>query len=195
MRRAIVSSTATVSGIVLLLGLKSHAATTAHAAGSFSIGSDSGAVSAPGSASGGDSGSSDGSSSNGGAPSSGGTTSGGSSSGGTSKAAPSTAPSTSSAKPSTASATKTVTGDAAQTRYGPVQLQVTFNGKKIVRINVIAYPTESGRDQQINSYALPILNQEAMAAQSAQIDVVSGATYTSDGYAQSLQSAIDKAKA
>jgi uncharacterized protein with FMN-binding domain len=195
MRRAIVSSTATVSGILLLLGLKSHGATTAHAAGSFSIGSDSGTVSSPSAPSSSDS--SGGSSSGGtsGGTASGGTTSGGTTSGGSSNTAPSTAPSSSAAKPPTVSASKTITGDAAPTRYGPVQLQVTFNGTRITRINVIDYPTESGRDQQINSYALPILNQEAMAAQSAQVDVVSGATYTSDGYAQSLQSAIDKAKA
>jgi uncharacterized protein with FMN-binding domain len=88
-----------------------------------------------------------------------------------------------------------VTGDAADTRYGPVQLRVTFSGKKISKIDVLQYPTESGRDQEINSVALPILNQEAITAQSAQIDVVSGATYTTDGYTQSLQSAIDKAGA
>jgi uncharacterized protein with FMN-binding domain len=91
--------------------------------------------------------------------------------------------------------TKTVTGAAADTRYGPVQLQVTFSGTKITNISVLEYPAESGRDQQINDYALPILNQEAIAAQSASIDAVSGATFTSDGYMQSLQSAIDKARA
>jgi uncharacterized protein with FMN-binding domain len=88
---------------------------------------------------------------------------------------------------------KTVTGAVADTRYGPVQLAVTFSGKKITKIQVLQYPTESGRDQEINSYAIPQLNQQAMAAQSANIDGVSGATYTSQGYQQSLQSAIDKA--
>ena len=92
-------------------------------------------------------------------------------------------------------AAKTVTGDAAETRYGPVQLSVTFNGKKITQIQVLEYPTETGRDQEINNFAIPQLNQQAMTAQSANIDGVSGATYTSEGYQQSLQSAIDKAGA
>src|SRR5512139_1648706 len=170
MRRAIVTSTATVSGIVLLLGLKPHGGTT-HAAGAFSIGSDTGAQSGPSAGATGDSSSPNGST------------------GATSAPAGPASP----AKPN--AAVKTVTGVAAETRYGPVQLQVVFSGAKITKINVLDYPTESGRDRQINSYALPILNQEAMTAQSAQIDVVSGATYTSDGYAESLQSAIDKAKA
>ena len=74
-----------------------------------------------------------------------------------------------------------------------MQLAVTFSGKKITKIQVLQYPTESGRDQEINSYAIPQLNQQAMNAQSANIDGVSGATYTSQGYQQSLQSAIDKA--
>ncbi|HEU5426997.1 MAG TPA: FMN-binding protein [Actinocrinis sp.] len=167
MRRAIVAGTATVSGIVLLLGLKPHGSSSALGASSFSIGSgpSTGAASAPATGS-----------------------AGGKSS--ASSAAPKSAPST----PAN-SGPKVVTADAADTPYGPVQLQVTFSGKKISSINVLEYPTESFRDQQINSYALPILNQEAMAAQSAHIDVVSGATYTSDGYAQSLQSAIDKAGA
>ncbi|GAA2140923.1 hypothetical protein GCM10009760_24580 [Kitasatospora kazusensis] len=92
-----------------------------------------------------------------------------------------------------ASATRTVTGSAIDTRYGPVQVRVVLDGKKVSRIDVIQYPQESGRDLEINSYALPQLNQEAIAAQSAQIDAVSGATYTSDGYTRSLQSALDQA--
>jgi uncharacterized protein with FMN-binding domain len=57
----------------------------------------------------------------------------------------------------------------------------------------VQYPQANGRDQQINAYALPILAQEVTQAQSANIDAVSGATVTSDGYIQSLQSAIDQA--
>ncbi|WP_030266276.1 FMN-binding protein [Streptomyces sp. NRRL B-24484] len=89
--------------------------------------------------------------------------------------------------------TRTVTGDAANTRYGPVQVKVTLDGSRITTIDVVQYPSNDHRDQEINSYALPLLNQEAIAAQSAQIDVVSGATFTSDGYTRSLQSALDKA--
>lgn len=102
-------------------------------------------------------------------------------------------PSASASAPAAAApATKTVTGTAVDTRYGPVQLKVTFEGTKITAIDAIQYPTESGRDQEINSQAIPMLQQEAMASQSAKIDTISGATYTSEGYIQSLQSAIDQ---
>jgi uncharacterized protein with FMN-binding domain len=93
---------------------------------------------------------------------------------------------------SAASATKTVTGAAADTRYGPVQVKVTFSGSTITAVDTVQYPSESGRDVEINSQALPILQQETLSKQSAQIDTVSGATYTSEGYIQSLQSAIDQ---
>ncbi|MFJ9782913.1 FMN-binding protein [Amycolatopsis sp. NPDC101161] len=87
----------------------------------------------------------------------------------------------------------TFTGDAADTRYGPVQVRITVAGGRITDAQAIEYPQESGRDVRINSAAVPELNQEALQAQSAQIDTVSGATYTSEGYQQSLQSAIDQA--
>jgi uncharacterized protein with FMN-binding domain len=87
----------------------------------------------------------------------------------------------------------TFTGDAADTRYGPVQVRITVAGGKITDAQAIEYPQESGRDVRINSTAVPALNQETLQAQSAQIDTVSGATYTSAGYQQSLQSAIDQA--
>lgn len=87
----------------------------------------------------------------------------------------------------------TFTGGAADTRYGPVQVQITVAGGKITDAQAVQYPQESGRDVRINSAAVPELNQEALQAQSAQIDTVSGATYTSEGYQQSLQSAIDQA--
>ena len=102
-------------------------------------------------------------------------------------------PSASASAPAAAApATKTVTGTAVDTRYGPVQVKVTFVGTKITAIDAIQYPTESGRDQEINSQAIPMLQQEAMSSQSAKIDTISGATYTSEGYIQSLQSAIDQ---
>ncbi|MFJ8023965.1 FMN-binding protein [Streptomyces sp. NPDC096311] len=89
--------------------------------------------------------------------------------------------------------TKTVTGDTVQTRWGPVQVRVTLKNGKITDVTAISYPSDNPRDQEINSYALPQLRREALAAQSARIDSVSGATYTSDGYQQSLQSALDSA--
>ena len=104
--------------------------------------------------------------------------------------------STSAGGSSTSTATgssTTVTGDTAQTQWGPVQVQITVSGGKITDVTPVQYPNGNGRDQEINSYALPVLAQEALAAQSANIDHVSGATVTSDGYVQSLQSAIDQA--
>ena len=88
---------------------------------------------------------------------------------------------------------KTVTGSVAQTQWGPVQVQLAVASGKITDVSVVQYPNGNGRDQEINSQALPILIQETESAQSAQIDMVSGATVTSNGYLESLQSAIDKA--
>ncbi len=155
MRRAIVTTTATLAGVILLLSLKPHE-------------SGSGAVSSKVISSGGD-------------PS-------------PSASSPATTTSPAPSSPATAAGTsRTITGDAIDTRYGPVQVRVVLDGKKISKIDVIRYPDQSGRDEEINSFALPQLNQEALAAQSAQIDVVSGASYTSDGYTRSLQSALDQA--
>jgi uncharacterized protein with FMN-binding domain len=79
------------------------------------------------------------------------------------------------------------------TRYGNVQVQITVTSGKITAAEVLQVPWNDRHDQMINSAAVPVYNQEAVSAQSAQIDVVSGATYTWDGYTQSLQSAIDQA--
>jgi uncharacterized protein with FMN-binding domain len=99
----------------------------------------------------------------------------------------------SSGTPSAGGSSTPVTGDTAQTRWGPVQVRITVNGGQITDVTAVQYPNGNGRDQEINSYALPVLAKEALAAQSANIDHVSGATVTSDGYVQSLQSAIDQA--
>ncbi|GAA4223157.1 uncharacterized protein with FMN-binding domain [Streptosporangium album] len=88
---------------------------------------------------------------------------------------------------------KVVTGDTADTRWGPVQVQLVLSGGKVTGVRVLQAPDGNNRDFRINTQALPILNEETLSAQSAQIDTVSGATYTSEGYLQSLQSAIDKA--
>lgn len=85
-------------------------------------------------------------------------------------------------------------GVASPTRFGPVQVQVTVTGGAITDVNVLQYPDGNGRDQQINARALPILIDETTSAQSASIDMVSGATYTSRGYLASLQSALDQAR-
>jgi uncharacterized protein with FMN-binding domain len=90
-------------------------------------------------------------------------------------------------------ASGTYTGDSVMTRWGAVQVQITVADGKITAAEAVAYPQANPRDRQINAYALPVLAQEATKAQSADIDAVSGATVTSDGYIQSLQSAIDQA--
>lgn len=167
MRRAVVTGAATAAGVVLLLSLKPH-----EAPGPAPV-IGSGAAAGSGSGSGSD------------------------------VSEPSTAPvpsspSSSASAPASASgsgsgATRKVSGNTVNTRYGPVQVQVTLAGSRITAVDVLKYPTAERRDLQINSSALPVLNQEAIAAQSARIDVVSGATYTSDGYVRSLQSALDRA--
>jgi uncharacterized protein with FMN-binding domain len=95
--------------------------------------------------------------------------------------------------PASASGTMTATGDTVQTRWGPVRVRVTLTDGRLTDVTAVSYPEDNPRDQEINSYALPQLRREALAAQSARIDTVSGATYTSDGYRQSLQSALDSA--
>ncbi len=72
-------------------------------------------------------------------------------------------------------------------------MRITLSAGKITDAQVLQVPDESGRDREINSSAVPVLVQETLQAQSAQIDSVSGATYTSEGYTESLQSAIDAA--
>jgi uncharacterized protein with FMN-binding domain len=92
-----------------------------------------------------------------------------------------------------ASSSKTYDGDSVQTRWGPVQVRITVADGKITASEAIVYPDGNHEDQEINSFALPVLNQEAVQQQSADIDMVSGATVTSQGYLSSLQSAIDRA--
>jgi uncharacterized protein with FMN-binding domain len=87
----------------------------------------------------------------------------------------------------------TYTGSPVNTRWGIVQVRITVANGKITSSQAIEYPNDNGRDQQINAYALPILDAAVAQAQSANIDSVSGATVTSNGYTSSLQSAIDQA--
>ncbi|MFJ2892239.1 FMN-binding protein [Streptomyces sp. NPDC087305] len=145
LRRIVLASAVTASGLVMLLALKPHTAPAILVAPAPAASSSSGANS--------------------------GTGSGG----------------------STATGTKTVTGETAQTRWGPVQVKITLTNGRITDVSAVQSPSDNPRDQEINSYALPELRREVLAAQSAKIDTVSGATYTSDGYRQSLQSALDSA--
>ncbi|KUN94751.1 FMN-binding protein [Streptomyces resistomycificus] len=140
-RRVVLATAATVSGVVLLLSLKPSDPGSASAAGN-------GAVPPAASAQGG----------------------------------------------AQAAGTGMVTGDAAQTQYGAVQVRLTVAGGKITKAETVQAP-KGGQSDQITANAVPKLNQATVAAQSADIDAVSGATYTSAGYKKSLQSAIDKANA
>lgn len=74
-----------------------------------------------------------------------------------------------------------------------MQVEVTLAGKRITGVKVLQQTNDGSESQQIDAMSIPRLNSEALAAQSARIDAVSGASYTSQGYKQSLQSALDKA--
>jgi len=90
-------------------------------------------------------------------------------------------------------ARRSVTGALVQTPYGNVQVRVSLLGKKITKVTAVHLTDSSSTSVEISASAAPVLRQEAMKAQSAKIDMVSGATYTSEGYKTSLQSALDAA--
>jgi uncharacterized protein with FMN-binding domain len=165
MKRVLLSITGTVLGLVALLSFKTHGHPVSAAGALPSAGLPGTSTSA--------------------APSTSGT------SAGTSAAPPN--PSKSRSSSSSASASRTIAGDAIQTQYGVVQVQVQVSGTKITNVSFLQLTAYDGRSQEINSYAAPILLQETLAAQNANIDTVSGASYTTAGYEQSLQSALDKA--
>jgi uncharacterized protein with FMN-binding domain len=107
---------------------------------------------------------------------------------------------TSSSTPATTATTTTTPGDTrvidgpvSSNEYGDVQVRVTVRGSQIVDVQALQLPHDRSRSARISSGAGPILRREALQAQSAQIDLVSGATYTSESYAKSLQGALDKA--
>ena len=174
MRRIILAIVSTTAALVFLLTFKTHSV--------GSLTAPPAAVGTPSASAAGGAGTSGGTGAGGGtstSPSStGGAGAGGSSAGGAG-----------------GTSTKTVTGAAADTMYGPVQVQITVKNGKLTAANATVYPTETPRDAQINAYAIPQLEQETVAAGNAKIDAVSGATYTytSNGYIASLQSALDKA--
>jgi uncharacterized protein with FMN-binding domain len=94
---------------------------------------------------------------------------------------------------SPAAASGQATGQVSETPFGPVQVRISYANGKITDVVAVQVPSDRFRSQAIAAYAVPILRSEALQAQSAQIDTVSGATYTSQGYAMSLQSALDQA--
>jgi len=170
LRRVILAICATAAALVLLLSFKTHTQSGLGSSPAAALGSpapgtgDAAATTAP------------------------------TSSASAAKAKSSTSKSSTSAASTGSSAAKTVTGAAWPTIYGPVQVQVTVKNGKVTAVTATEYPQETPRDYQINSYAIPQLNSETLAAGNANIDSVSGATYTSQGYIGSLQDALDKAK-
>jgi len=91
-----------------------------------------------------------------------------------------------------AATTRVFTGSVANTAYGPMQVQVTVSGGKITNVTTLQQTDVGSYSGQVDSFAIPQLTHEALAAQSAKINAVSGASYTSQGYIQSLQSALDQ---
>jgi FMN-binding domain len=166
MRRVILAVAGTIAGLVALLSFKSHV------------------PSAPVAATTGGAGGTSSSSSSSSASSS-------SSGGGQTEVVPGAFPQGSIAKNLPAGETA-VNGKVASTSYGPVQIQLIKRASKIVKVAVLVQPTNTLHDVQIGEFAFPKLISETLAAQNGKIDAVSGATYTSAGYMQSLQSALDK---
>lgn len=168
MRRVILAVTGTIAGLVALLSFKSHVPSSPLAA----------TASGPGG----------GMSSAGASPSPSSSAKGG----GQTEVVPGAFPQGSIAQNLPAGETA-VDGKVANTSYGPVQIQLIKRSGKIVKVAVLVQPTNTLHDVQIGEFAFPKLISETLAAQDAKIDAVSGASYTSAGYIQSLQSALNKA--
>ena len=163
MRRVILAVTGTIAGLVALLSFKSHVPSLPVAA---TTGGSGGSSSSPASGS-------------------------SSSSGGSTATVPGEFPQGSLAGKLPAGETA-VNGQVANTAYGPVQIQLIKRNSKIVKVAVLVQPANTLHDIQIGAFAFPRLISETLAAQNGKIDAVSGASYTSAGYIQSLQSALDK---
>ena len=164
MRRAVIVLGSTAAGLAALLSFKTHSVAAADPAPSAPAPSATTPQAAPSS-----------------------TGSAAAKAGATPKAGTTTQAST-----ATQAATRTVTGTVASTQYGPMQVQVTLAGTKITKVTVLQRTDDGAESDQIDATAIPTLTSETLAAQSAHIDAVSGASYTSSGYIQSLQSALDK---
>ena len=184
MKRAALVGAGTLAGVAAILTLNPEAqtATSAAAAATTSSGTTAGTGT-----------SSSSSTSASGSTSSGSTSSGSTSSGSTSSGTSSSG-STSSGTTTTGT-DGTYTGDAVDVGhgYGTIQLQVTVSGGKVTDITAVAVPQNDPRSSQISSYAVPQLVSQAIAAQSSSISGISGATFTSNGFAQSLASALTQA--
>ena len=165
MRRVVLALGGTIAGLVMLLSFRTHMGSTA-VAGASGAGGRMGSGGTSASGTGGSAGSAGG--------------------------AAAAAPPAESAGSGTGTA---VTGNVIMTGYGPTQVQVTLNAGKIVKVTVLQQTDDGVNSQMIDGRALPLLTNETLTAQSAKINAVSGASYTSAGYIKSLQSALDKARA
>ena len=100
----------------------------------------------------------------------------------------------SSKRPTVKGRTRTATGATVTTPFSVISVRVTLTGSELTRVETVALSGTGARTQAINARAEPILREEALKAGNAKIDAVSGATYTSESYRQSLQTAIDRAR-
>ena len=169
MRRAVLALGGTVAGLILLLSFRSHTATPAAAAAPEPMTSTPPAQSAMPAPTASKASAKPTAMAGGGS---------GGSGGGSGMAAPTV-----------------VTGDVISSPYGPSQVAVTLTAGKITKVTILQHTDDGAMSQEIDGPALPKLVNETLAAQSAMIDAVSGASYTSAGYIKSLQSALDKARA
>jgi uncharacterized protein with FMN-binding domain len=103
-----------------------------------------------------------------------------------------TTPDTTTTPSTGSSGAGTAVGDPANTRYGVAQVRVTVSGGKITKVEAVQLQSSDAKSAAISSYAEPILQQSVLSKQTAAVDTVSGATYTSLSYEASLQSALDK---
>jgi uncharacterized protein with FMN-binding domain len=109
-------------------------------------------------------------------------------------APPAATPTTGAPSAGTGSGTRTVTGPDVPNRFGDVQVQLVMQGSKIIDVKPLQMPYDRQRSYEISQAAAPLLRQEVLQAQSANIDLLSGATYTSQSYAESVQAALDQAR-
>jgi len=87
----------------------------------------------------------------------------------------------------------TYTGQAQDNQYGTVQVAAVVSGGKITAVNFLQAPSDRAHSLQLSTYAEPQLQQETIQAQNANVNIISGATLTSEGYMQSLQTALSQA--
>ena len=184
MRRVVLAIAGTIAGLVVLLTFKSHTGTSA-------VSAVPAGTAGPGGAGGSSSGAGTTNGAGGTTPSGPSGSAGGTSGGGSAPSGSSASPGTATGQGDTAGG-RIITGNVANTIYGPVQIQAAVKAGKIIKVTILQQPSTTAHDLQIGAFAFPQLEAETLSAQSAKIDMVSGASYTSGGYIQSLQSAIDR---